>query len=403
MKQSARSAWMVLIVVVLAAAALALRPASAVAAGTAPITVPFDHLTTGFELDGVHRDLPCESCHLNAVFRGTPLDCGTCHITGSPFNATPKTATHIATTNNCAACHNTISFRPDVHFDHAEVLGSCVSCHNGTIAQGEGPSSPGHQPELRRLPHGDELESTQGGRSFADSAGGCRLLHRLPQRRAGLGQAGRARSHEPRVRRLPHDHQLARGELRSCRHHHRLFLLPQRSEGGGQAGQSHAHHQSLRELPHQRDRDVDAELGAVGIRPRADDGHDLPDLPQRQRQDLHRRRVGSAQQPRAADPFAGRLRRMPRQYTQRRDLERARGEYSDAARGAAGQQLSAVPRRPDVRRRSGAVHPDVHLRRYLRPMRQRWRRRTFRSSRARTAAPVTPLPIRPGASARPRR
>jgi hypothetical protein len=107
-----------------------------------PITVPFDHLPTGFELDGVHRDLPCEACHLNAVFKGTPRDCGTCHIMGSLYNATPKTATHIPTTNYCGACHNTIAFRPDVHFDHAQVLGSCVSCHNGTIAQGEGPNHP---------------------------------------------------------------------------------------------------------------------------------------------------------------------------------------------------------------------------------------------------------------------
>jgi hypothetical protein len=126
----------------LAMALLMLVPASAGAAAAAPpITVAFDHLPTGFELDGVHRDLPCESCHLNAVFKGTPRDCGTCHITGSQFNATPKTATHIPTTNYCAACHNTISFRPDVHFDHAQVLGSCVSCHNGKIAQGENPAT----------------------------------------------------------------------------------------------------------------------------------------------------------------------------------------------------------------------------------------------------------------------
>ena len=125
----------------LALAAVMLSPPLA-AAAVSPITVPFDHLTTGFELDGVHRDLPCESCHLNAVFRGTPRDCGTCHITGSLFDATPKTAVHISATNNCAACHNTISFRPDVHFDHAEVMGSCVSCHNGSIAEGEGPTHP---------------------------------------------------------------------------------------------------------------------------------------------------------------------------------------------------------------------------------------------------------------------
>ncbi len=108
---------------------------SSAAATPAPITVPFDHFTTGFELDGVHRDLPCESCHLNAVFKATPRTCGACHMSGSQFNATPKTATHIPSTNNCIACHNTTSFRPQMHFDHAEVLGSCVSCHNGTNPQ----------------------------------------------------------------------------------------------------------------------------------------------------------------------------------------------------------------------------------------------------------------------------
>jgi hypothetical protein len=112
------------------------------AAGSPPITIAFDHLATGFELDGVHRDLPCESCHVNAIFKGTPRDCGTCHITGSAFDATPKTVNHIQSTNKCAACHNTIAFRPDVHFDHGEVMGTCVSCHNGTIAQGEGPTHP---------------------------------------------------------------------------------------------------------------------------------------------------------------------------------------------------------------------------------------------------------------------
>ena len=111
-------------------------------APTPSITVSFDHLATGFELDGLHRDLPCESCHLNAVFRGTPRNCGVCHIQGSKFNATSKTQTHIPSTNNCAACHDTASFGPAVHFDHAEVMGACVTCHNGTLAQGVGPSHP---------------------------------------------------------------------------------------------------------------------------------------------------------------------------------------------------------------------------------------------------------------------
>jgi hypothetical protein len=107
-----------------------------------PITVPFDHLTTGFELDGLHRDLPCEACHLNAIFKGTPRDCATCHSSGTRYIATPKPQSHIASSDNCVACHDTDSFRPEVHFDHAEILGSCVGCHNGTIAQGEGPAHP---------------------------------------------------------------------------------------------------------------------------------------------------------------------------------------------------------------------------------------------------------------------
>ena len=114
----------------------------ALAANAPPVTVPFDHLSTGFELDGIHRDLPCESCHLDAIFKGTPRNCGVCHITGSRYNATPKTQTHMPTSNNCAACHDTNSFRPGIHFDHAQVMGECVMCHNGTIAQGEGPNHP---------------------------------------------------------------------------------------------------------------------------------------------------------------------------------------------------------------------------------------------------------------------
>jgi hypothetical protein len=130
------------LIALLLAAANLLGPRVEAAQTAPPVTINFDHLSTGFELDGVHRDLPCESCHINAVFKGTPRNCGTCHITGSPYNATPKVANHVPSSNNCAACHNTIAFRPEVHFDHAEVMGSCVSCHNGSMAQGKGPTHP---------------------------------------------------------------------------------------------------------------------------------------------------------------------------------------------------------------------------------------------------------------------
>ena len=98
---------------------------------------PFDHLITGFELTGQHRDLPCESCHVNALFKGTPRECSACHGVGVMVRATAKPPTHILTSNNC-----------------------------------------------ERLPHADGLEP-RGELRPRRSAG---QLLELPQRRAGAGQ-----------------------------------------------------------------------------------------------------------------------------------------------------------------------------------------------------------------------
>ncbi len=100
----------------------------------------FDHLTTGFELVGQHRDLPCESCHVNAIFKGTPRDCAACHGVGTAVRATAKPVTHVLTSNVCSACHTPVGWSPAVNFDHAEVMGSCYTCHNGVQAQGKGPN-----------------------------------------------------------------------------------------------------------------------------------------------------------------------------------------------------------------------------------------------------------------------
>jgi hypothetical protein len=110
------------------------RPAGA--AGQRP---RFDHLTTGFQLLGRHRDLPCEACHVNAVFKGTPRDCVACHGAGTAVRATAKPASHILTTQRCEACHTPVAWLPAVDFDHTQVLGSCSSCHNNVQAQGKGP------------------------------------------------------------------------------------------------------------------------------------------------------------------------------------------------------------------------------------------------------------------------
>jgi hypothetical protein len=103
----------------------------------------FDHLTTGYELQGAHRDLSCEYCHMQGVFKGTPRTCVGCHSIGSRVNSTPRPVTHISTTDNCALCHSLYNFAPLVRMDHTAARGSCFSCHNGIKAMGK---NPGHVP-----------------------------------------------------------------------------------------------------------------------------------------------------------------------------------------------------------------------------------------------------------------
>src|ERR1700740_3429231 len=96
-----------------------------------------DHLTTGYELRGFHRDLACEYCHLQGVFKGTPRECVGCHAYGSRVNATPRPVTHVLTRDDCEACHSRYNFLPIVHMDHTQVRGTCFSCHNGVKAMGK--------------------------------------------------------------------------------------------------------------------------------------------------------------------------------------------------------------------------------------------------------------------------
>jgi len=111
---------------VLATLLLLLAPVSI---ATAVETRNFDHMTTGFELLGQHRYVPCEACHANAIFKGTPMACGACHGIGTAVRASAKPATHILSTDQCQACHTPWSWNPAVDFDHTQALGSCSTCH----------------------------------------------------------------------------------------------------------------------------------------------------------------------------------------------------------------------------------------------------------------------------------
>ncbi|RMG30396.1 MAG: cytochrome C, partial [Gammaproteobacteria bacterium] len=96
----------------------------------------FNHMQTGFALEGAHRRIRCESCHSNGIFRGTPKRCVDCH--DSPGRAaTQVPRSHIATSGNCEACHNATRWTPVEKVDHADVMGNCSTCHNGRIAAGK--------------------------------------------------------------------------------------------------------------------------------------------------------------------------------------------------------------------------------------------------------------------------
>ena len=58
----------------------------------------FDHLATGFPLEGNHITTDCESCHVGGVFEGLPKKCETCH--DGSF-AVGMDSGHIPTIENC--------------------------------------------------------------------------------------------------------------------------------------------------------------------------------------------------------------------------------------------------------------------------------------------------------------
>ena len=99
----------------------------------------FDHLTTGFRLEGAHRVADCESCHSDGLFAGTPTDCVGCHSQANRIRASWQPATHLQTTDRCDSCHRPFSWSPVARFDHLETRGTCSSCHNNRIVAGQHP------------------------------------------------------------------------------------------------------------------------------------------------------------------------------------------------------------------------------------------------------------------------
>lgn len=119
------------------AALLALSLLPAAAPAQSAYRSGFDHFTTGWPLDGAHRRVDCETCHVGGVFEGTPRQCVACHSQAGLVKATPTPLEHIRTTTQCQDCHRDASWVPVLKIDHTQVLGSCRSCHNNTDVAGK--------------------------------------------------------------------------------------------------------------------------------------------------------------------------------------------------------------------------------------------------------------------------
>ena len=108
-------------------------------AAPAKRNVNFDHIKTGFPLSGAHATLPCETCHVQGIFKGTPKKCATCHTRGSRIQAsTFKPANHVVTNQACDQCHTSTASWNVAFFSHVGVIAhQCGQCHNGSVAKGK--------------------------------------------------------------------------------------------------------------------------------------------------------------------------------------------------------------------------------------------------------------------------
>ena len=96
----------------------------------------FNHLSTGFPLNGAHFRVNCEQCHVGGTFRGTPRRCFFCHRSGG-IASSATSVSHIRTDNVCNNCHTAQSWTSVVRVDHNSVAGTCSSCHNSVQAMGK--------------------------------------------------------------------------------------------------------------------------------------------------------------------------------------------------------------------------------------------------------------------------
>jgi hypothetical protein len=133
-------------------------------AGWTPAT--FDHNLAAYKLEGKHAGVPCENCHINKVFKGTPTDCVSCHKKDDKHNAQYGP--------DCALCHKVTGWLPST-FNHAlftfKLTGKhttvpCLNCHVNSVFKGT-PSNCGSC-HAKGNPHSPRLGTECGACHLSD-------------------------------------------------------------------------------------------------------------------------------------------------------------------------------------------------------------------------------------------
>ncbi len=98
------------------------------------------HKTAAFTLEGRHLAVPCASCHIKGVLKGTPLGCYDCHWIRKPDD---RFKTKLGA--DCQTCHQPIAWTA-VNWSHAATTGfnldtphktlDCEACHKNQVFPG---------------------------------------------------------------------------------------------------------------------------------------------------------------------------------------------------------------------------------------------------------------------------
>ncbi|MBI5961987.1 MAG: hypothetical protein HY863_00805 [Chloroflexi bacterium] len=96
----------------------------------------FDHDLADFKLVGEHKEVACEKCHTDGSYRGTPIDCNSCHSAEDEHDGKYG--------KSCEVCHTPTGWE-DANLDHSlfafKLEGShtkvlCEACHQGGVFKG---------------------------------------------------------------------------------------------------------------------------------------------------------------------------------------------------------------------------------------------------------------------------